>query len=98
VKSQPRFRELVGQNPKMPTGEIVSTLKSRGMTINPNLVYYIKGKMKVRRGRQKSHQAVQAGRNAGVANPIELVRVVKDAATKAGGMRRLKELVDILAE
>jgi hypothetical protein len=91
-------RDLLEQTPKMPVREIVAHLASRGITINPNLVYYIKGRMKQRRGQQKRRLAVRAGRNAGVANPVELVRSVKHLALQAGGMRRLKELVDILAE
>ena len=81
-----------------PVREIVTNLASRGITINPNLVYYIKGRMKRRRGQQKGRHAVRVSRNAGIANPVELVRSVKHLAGSAGGMRHLKELVDILAE
>jgi hypothetical protein len=91
-------RELLEHTPKMPVRQVVETLASRGITINPNLVYYIKGRLKHRRGQQQGRLAVNAGRNAGIANPIELVRNVKQLALQAGGMRRLKELVDILAE
>jgi hypothetical protein len=38
------------------------------------------------------------GNSAGVADPVGLVRDVKALAERAGGLRKLKQLVDILAE
>src|SRR2546430_12138176 len=92
-------RELLGKNPEASVKEIVSSLFSnRGLSVNPNLVYLIRGKMRAHRRRQKRHQAVQAGRNAGLAHPVELVRRVKDLAVAAGGIQYLKQLVDVLVD
>jgi hypothetical protein len=92
------IRELLAQNPKTPVSEIVSTLAGRGMKVTPNLVYAIKTKARARRRKQKRQAAVQAGRNSGVANPVALVIKVRQLAAEAGGMRHLKQLVDVLAE
>jgi hypothetical protein len=43
-------------------------------------------------------QSVQTSKNADVTNAVDLVRSVRELAARAGGMRRLKELVDVLAE
>ena len=92
------IRELLAQNPKTPVREIVSTLAGRGMKVNPNLVYAIKSTSRARHRKQQRQQAVQAGRNAGMANPVALVLRVRQLAVEAGGMRHLKQLVDVLAE
>ena len=39
-----------------------------------------------------------ASREAGMANPVELILEVRKLAAKAGGVRSLKKLVDLLAE
>jgi hypothetical protein len=91
-------RQLLGENPEASVKGIVSTLAGRGISVNPNLVYLIKGKMRAQRRRYRRNQAVQAGRNAGLAHPVELVRSVKELARSAGGIHYLKQLVDVLAE
>src|SRR5690242_18555397 len=90
TKSQ-AVRELLAQNPKLSVKEIVAALGGRGITVNPNLVYLIRGKMRAHRRREQRHRAVVAGRNAGLANPVELVRRVKEVATAAGGIQHLKQ-------
>ena len=92
------IRELLEQNPKMPVKDIVSTLAGRGIKVNSNLVYLLRSKMHFKRRRQKRRAAVQAGRNSGVANPVALVLKVRQLAAEAGGMRHLKQLVDVLSE
>jgi hypothetical protein len=91
-------RELLVQQPHASVKDIVALLASRGIPVNPNLVYLIKSKLKAQRRRQVRRQAVEAGRNAGLADPVELVRRVKDLAKAAGGIHSLRQLVDVLAE
>ena len=52
------MRELLAQQPQASVKDIVAVLGSRGLDVNPNLVYLIKGKMKAQRRRQMSRQAV----------------------------------------
>lgn len=92
------IRELLGQNPNMPVKEIVTALAAKGMKATPNLVYFIKAQTKARKRRAKRLAAMANGQRAGVANPAELVLQVRRLAGQAGGMKNLKQLVDVLAE
>jgi len=91
------IRELLTQNRKTSVKDIVSTLAGRGIDVTPNLVHIIKSKMKARRQRAKREQVVATGQEAGITNPIELVRRVKALADATGGLGKLKQLVDIMA-
>src|SRR5438309_4008918 len=79
-------RELLTQQPHASVKEIVALLAGRGIPVNPNLVYLLKGKLKAQRRRRIRRQAVEAGRSAGLADPVELVRRVKELASAAGGI------------
>ena len=89
-------RELLEQNPKMSVPDVVAALEARGISVTRNLVYLNKNKMRARRRRQQRERAMAAGRNAGIANPAELVQKVKELAAAAGGMKILKQLVEVL--
>src|SRR5690349_10615264 len=91
-------RELLTKNPKMPVKEVVAALAERNLKITPNLVYFLRSRMSHKAKREKRQRAVQASRDAGIANPVQLILEVRRVAEKAGGMRRLKELVDVLAQ
>ncbi len=92
------IREILEQNPKASMKEVTEALNGRGLKASQNLIYFVKAKMGRKRRRQKRQQAVEASQQAGVTNPIQLVREVQGVAAKAGGMRKLKELVDLLAQ
>ena len=57
-----------------------------------------KAKLRAKKRKEKRQQAVEAGQQAGLANAVELVRMVKELSGQAGGMRKLKQLVDLLAD
>jgi hypothetical protein len=63
-----------------------------------NLVYMIKSKRSRRTRKEKRKLAVEATRTAGFANPVQLIVEVRALAEGAGGMRRLKQLIDLLAQ
>jgi len=96
VNKSEAIREILAQDPKTPVKDIVATLSQRGIKVNPNLVYLIKSKRSHRAKRESRLRAVEANRKAGLANPVELILEVRKVAEKAGGMRHLKELVDML--
>jgi hypothetical protein len=101
VNKSAAIRELLAKNPKTPVKEIVAGFQEKGITVHPNLVYIIKNKMKDKTQRAKHKRAVAAAaatEKAGFASPVELIIEVRRVAQKAGGMRHLKELVDVLAE
>ncbi len=99
VNKSAAVRELLSANPDRPVKEIVETMGSRGLRVTPNLVYYLKAKMRAgkrKKARQRAMAAVAAG-NGSRGNPIELVRKVKELASEVGGYNKLKELAEILA-
>jgi hypothetical protein len=89
--------EILRKNPKTPVKEVVATLAGQGIKISENYVYMLKSKMKARKRKEKRERAMTVTATAPI-NPAELVREVKDLAARAGSMRTLKQLVDVLAE
>jgi ribosomal protein S2 len=53
--------------------------------------------MKTHQRRQQRRQAAQAGQRFG-GDPVALVRKIKSLADQVGGIRNLKQLVDLLVE
>ena len=88
------IREILNQNPATPVKDIISTLGAKGHEILPSLVYFIKGKMKRRKRREIGNSMAKAG----VANPVDLILKVRSLAGQAGGMTKLKQLVEALAQ
>src|SRR5262245_19837058 len=95
-KSQ-AVRDVLTAKPDMTTNEVVAALADKGLRVKPNLVYFIKGKMKAKTQRRK--RVVRAARAASAnGDPVTLIREVKSLAGRAGGIGKLKELVEALAE
>jgi len=92
------IREMLEKHPDKKVREIVADLGARGISVTANLVYLIKSKERDKRLRGRRNEALARGRKAGVANPAELVRRVKELAWEAGGIGNLKQLVDALAD
>jgi ketosteroid isomerase-like protein len=99
VNKSEEIRKLFRENPKMPVREVRSTLAARGIKVSGNLVYYIKGKMKGRKGRsKKARQMVARVAATGNHDPVKTILRVKGWANEVGGLKKLKELVDALSE
>jgi hypothetical protein len=95
-KSQ-AIRDLLTANPEMTAREVLSALSARGLKVTDNLVYFIKGKMKAKT--QRRRRVVRAARAASAnGDPVTLIREIKALAGKSGGIGKLKELVEALAE
>jgi hypothetical protein len=72
-------------------------LGNKGLKVKDSLVYFIKGKMKAKMQRRK--RVVRAAQAASAnGDPVALIRDVKALAGRAGGIGKLKELVEALAE
>ena len=99
VNKSEEIRQLMRAHPEMPVKEIVSTLAGRGIKVADTLVYYIKGKMKGRKGRRKKAQQMVARVTAtGNHDPVATIIKVKGWAGEVGGLKKLKALVDALSE
>jgi hypothetical protein len=106
-KSQ-AVRDMLNDNPGMSVKDIVGTMASKGMKITPNLVYFLKGKIKEKKQRKgrvmKAARAASGGGTivengfAGKADAVTLIREIKAWALKTGGIGKLKALVEALAE
>jgi hypothetical protein len=98
VNKSDAVRATLDKNPKTPVKEVVSGLAAQGIKISGNYVYMLKSKMKAKERVEKRQKAMAVTAGAEVANPLDLIREVKQLAARAGGLRALKELVDVLAE
>src|SRR5262245_27739701 len=95
-KSQ-AIRDLLTATPEMTVKEVQAALSTKGLKVTDNLVYFIKGKMKAKTQRRK--RVVRAARAASAnGDPVALIRDVKVLAGRAGGIGKLTELVEALAE
>jgi hypothetical protein len=94
VNRSQAIRDIFGQNPRTPTAEVVSTLAAKGIKVKPSLIYFVKRQMR----RNKRRQIGKRMAEAGLANPVDLILKVRSLAAQAGGMSKLKQLVDALAE
>ena len=76
-----------------------SSLSSRaGIKVSPTMVYYIKSKLGQAKRKARREKMAESSRKTGAANPVEIVLRVKDLAREVGGVKNLKQLVDLLAE
>jgi hypothetical protein len=98
VNKSQAIRDLFAENPKMDTRAVITRLAEKGVKVTPTMVYYIRSKQRLARRQAKRARVEESSRSSGVANPVELVLRVKDMAREVGGMRNLKQLVDLLAE
>lgn len=95
-KSQ-AIRDYFKANRKASAKEVTEALGKQGIVVTEGLVYNIKGKIRGRKRRRIATASIQArGGKSGTIDAIKLIQEVKTLAEKAGGMKRLKELLEIL--
>jgi hypothetical protein len=98
VNKSQEIRDALKLNPKAKSSEIVAALAAKGIKIANSLVYMVKSQMKHKQRRQKRELAASTSKALGIANPVDLILKVKGLAADAGGIRKLKQLVDVMAE
>jgi hypothetical protein len=98
VNKSAAIREAIAQHPQARSKEIIALLGARGIKVRPTLVYYIKSKEKHEKWAEKRKRATATSQRAGAGSPVDLIIKVRNLANEAGGLRYLKQLVDILAE
>jgi len=98
VNKSEEIRKLLKANPKMTAKEVVAALADRNIQISENLVYYIKGKVKGSKSRQKKKlkAAAKLVSSNGSADVVGTILKVKYLAADVGGMPKLKALVEAL--
>jgi hypothetical protein len=98
VNKSEEIRQVLKANPKIKVNEVVAQLKAQGITVKEQLVYYVKGRMKGRRGRKKRARQMVAQVSAmGNSDPVATILKLRKWAEELGGMKKLKALVDALS-
>jgi formiminotetrahydrofolate cyclodeaminase len=98
VNKSAEIRAILEKNPKAKARDVISSLAEKGIRVSYNLVYLAKAKRGAKRRKQRRQKAVASANSAGIANPVQLILRVKGLADEAGGIRNLKQLVDVLAD
>jgi hypothetical protein len=102
INKSAEIRELIKQNPQIKVKEAIAILGKRGIKINQGLFYSIKGRMQGQKSRRnKARQMVEKVTATGITSSSDVVSTiikVKHLAAEVGGLKKLKALVDALAE
>jgi hypothetical protein len=106
VNKSEEIRKLLKADPKVAASDAVETLAKSGIKVNPNLFYFVKGKMQGRKGRRREMRRKVASvmSNGGAAatpaksDVVGTIKKVKGLAAEVGGLRKLAELVAALGE
>jgi hypothetical protein len=98
VNKSQAIRDAFAENPKAETGAVIARLAEKGVRVSPTMVYYVRSKQRLASRKAKRARVAETSRKSGAANPVELVLRVKDMAREVGGIKNLKQLVDLLAE
>jgi hypothetical protein len=98
VNKSQAIRDVFSTNPKADSKTVVATLAEQGVKVSPTMVYYIKSKLGLAKRKARRERMAESSRKTGAANPVEIVLRVKDLAREVGGVKNLKQLVDLLAE
>ena len=98
VNKSQAIRDFLAGNPQAGTKEVVAGLAEKGVKVAPTLVYFIRSKANQAKRRAKRARAVESSRQTATADPVALVRKVRDLGREVGGIQNLKRLVDLLAE
>jgi hypothetical protein len=97
VNKSQAIRDFLAGNPQAGTKEVVAGLAEKGIKVAPTLVYFIRSKANQAKRRARRVRAVESSRQT-TADPVALVRKVRDLGREVGGIQNLKKLVDLLAE
>ena len=101
VNKSEEIRQILKENPKVSASEAIGQLKARGIEASDNLFYFIKGKMKGRRGRRRRARkmvaSVAAVTGAAKSDALATINKIKNLAAEVGGMKSLRALVEALS-
>jgi len=92
------IRDHLKANRSASAKETIEALAAKGIHVKEGLYYAVKTKIRGRKKRRLAVAAIAASSpsNNGHVDALTLVRKVKELAEQAGGMKRLKELVEML--
>jgi hypothetical protein len=91
------IRDLFTENPVMSAADVMKVMTAKKMNVSKNLIYQIKTKMKAKKPRTVRGNVNGAGHTSSL-DPVTLIMRAKELADQAGGIQKLKQLVEVLAE
>ena len=98
VNKSQAIRDLFAEAPTADSKTVIARLAEQGVKVSPTMVYYVRSKLRQAKRRAKRERVAVSSRQTAAANPVEVVLRVKDLAREVGGIRNLKQLVDLLAD
>lgn len=98
VNKSQAIRDLFAEAPTADSKTVIARLAEQGVKVSPTMVYYVRSKLRQAKRRAKRERVAVSSRQTPAANPVEVVLRVKDLAREVGGIRNLKQLVDLLAD
>ena len=112
INKSEEIRQLLKANPTISASDAIAALGKTGIKVHKNLFYYIKGRLKGRKGQKKGVRQVVdkatevASTGAKIAestyiseiDALAMILKVKTFAAEVGGLSQLKDLVDALSE
>ncbi len=98
VNRSQAIRDVFAADPKADSKTVIARLAEKGVKVSPTMVYYVRSKLGQAKRRARRERVAESSRLTASKNPIELVLRVKDLAREVGGIKHLKQLVDLLAE
>ena len=98
INMSEEIRKVLKANPGIKAKQVVSTLAEKGITVKEGLVYFIKGKVKGRRGRKRKMRnlAAKVTATTGSSDALATILKVKSLANDVGGIKKLKALIEAL--
>jgi hypothetical protein len=87
------IREILAADPKADYKTVIARAAEKGAKVSQTMVYYVRSKLGQAARKARREQAAVTSRS-----PVELVGRVKKLAAEVGGMKQLKQLVDLLAD
>lgn len=98
VTKSDAIRDELAKNPAAGSQDIITALGAKGVKVAPSLIYFVKSKLRQAKKKAKRERVAESSRSTASTNPVELVIRVKNLAREVGGVKNLKQLVDLLAE
>ena len=98
VNKSQAIRNVFAADPKADSKTVIARLAEKQIKVSPTMVYYVRSKMGQAKRRAKRELVAESSRQMAAKNPVEIVLRVKDLAREVGGIKHLKQLVDLLAE
>ncbi len=91
------IREYLKGHRRAKAKTVVAVLADKGIDVTESLVYAAKRKVKSKRKRRLAAAAIAKSSPNGTVDAITLVKKARELAVQAGGMKKLKELLEMLS-